>query len=184
MGRDVQGRRAGAWAASATAAALALVLVLREGPSKPDFSDPLQYVQDGLFLAYLVTASIALVLAARAGLVARTAARLVALGYGLLVIGVAAGMVLREDPEWFAFIGGPGNLLAGIGFVVLAVAAARRRTLRVPLAVFGGVAGFFAVLFSEFGSGVLVAVFFACLALTAPRPAHQGDADAPRPVLA
>lgn len=184
MEQDVQGRRSAAWAASATAAALALVLVLRDGPSKPDFSDPLQYVQDGLFLAYLVAASLALVLAARAGLVARTAARLIALGYGLLVIGVSAGMALREDPEWFAAIGGPGNLLAGIGFVVLTVAAVRRRTMPVPLAVFGGIAGFFAVLFSELGSGVLVAVFFACLALTAPRSAQQGDADAPRPVLA
>lgn len=183
MEQDVQGRRAAAWAASAAAAALALVLVWRDGPPKPDFSDPVQYVQDGLFLAYLLSAPVALLLAARAGLVARTAARLVALGYGLLVIGVGAGMVLREDPEWFAVIGGPGNLLAGIGFVVLAVAAVRRRTLPLPLAVFGGIAGFFAVLFSELGSGVLVATFFACLALISPRPAQQGGEEAPRPVL-
>lgn len=174
MDQDVPGRRAAAWIASATAGALALMLVLRDGPSKPDFSEPLQYVQDSLFLAYLVAAGAALLLAAGAGLVARTAARLVAVGYGLLVIGVAAGMALREDPEWFAVIGGPGNLLAGIGFIVLAVAAVRRGTLPVPLAVFGGIAGFFAILFSELGSGLLVAIFFALLARTdAPLVEHS-----------
>lgn len=179
MTQDVQGRRAAAGCAAATAGALALVLVLRDGKPEPNFSDLAQYAQDGLFMAYLVAAAVALVLASRAGLVARTAARLVAAGYGMLVVGVAAGMALREDPEWFAVIGGPGNLLAGIGFVVLAVAAVRRRTLPVPQAVLGGVGGFFAVLMSELGSGVLVAAFFAWLAATDALPAERDVADVP-----
>ena len=173
MTGEVQDRTVlAARAAAAAALALAVLVVARPGSPEPDFGDPLQYVQDGLFTAYLLAASGALVLAARAGLVSRVASRLVAVGYGMLVVGVVAGMVLREDPEWFAVLGGPGNLLAGIGFVVLAVTAARRRTLPVPLAVLGGVGGFFAVLMAEFGSGVLVAAFFALLA-------RHAAADAP-----
>lgn len=179
MEQDERGRVPAAWAAAATAGALAVLLVMRNRPPEPDFDDPMQYVQDGMFVTYLVAAAAALVLAARAGLVARTAARLVAVGYGMLVVGVLAGMALQEDPEWFAVLGGPGNLIAGIGFVVLAVAAVRRRTLPVPLAVLGGVGGLFAVLFSELGSGVLVAAFFAGLARATRRPYTQVPADAP-----
>lgn len=76
----------------------------------------------------------------RAPMSSRLATRLVATGHGLLAVGVLAGVALRDDPDWFVAPGLPGNLLAAVGFVVLAVTAVRRRTL----SVLGGVGGFLA----------------------------------------
>ncbi len=85
---------------------------------------------------------------------------LVAVGYGLLVLGVAAGLALREDPAWFAVLGLPGNLLAGIGFILAAVAG--WRALRIPgwAAVLLAVGGFVAILGSEFGTTVLIGCYW------------------------
>ncbi len=159
------------------ATAVGAVGLLRDGPPEPDFSDPMQYLQDGVFVAYLVAASWAVLEGWRAGLAPRMAGRLVALGYGLIAVGVLAGMALRDDPDWFVALGLPGNLLAAVGFVVWAVWAVRTQTLPVPLALLAGVGGFVAVLGAEFGTTLLVAAFFARVAVLARRRDH-GDGPA------
>ena len=84
---------------------------------------------------------------------------LVAFGYGLLVVGVAAGLALREDPEWFAVLGLPGNLLASIGFIVAALAGWRSKRIPVGSPLLG-VGGFVAILGAELGTTVLIGCYW------------------------
>jgi hypothetical protein len=76
------------------------------------------------------------------------------------VIGVGAGLVLREDPEWFGVLGLPGNLLASIGFIVAALAGWRSRRIPGWAATLLGVGGFFAILAGEFGTTVLIGCYW------------------------
>jgi hypothetical protein len=82
------------------------------------------------------------------------------------VVGVVSGLVLREDPDWFFLIGGPGNLLAGIGFVTLAVTGWRRDVLPAWASLLCAVGGLVAVLLSEFGTSVLIGAFWLYVATT------------------
>jgi hypothetical protein len=137
-------------------------------PGSPQFSlDSLgDWMRELGFLAYLVATCLAVAAARRAGLAPRVPSILVLLGYGLLAAGVLAGLVLREDPEWFFVVGGPGNLLAAIGFVWWAIAGWRSQAIPGWASLLLGVGGFFAVLFSEFGTGLLIGSFWVWLAVT------------------
>lgn len=104
-------------------------------------------------------------------MVSHRAGRLIGTGYGAIIVGVAAGMALREDPDWFFVLGGPGNLLAIGGFLTWAVWGRRRRVLPLFAALLCGVGGTVAVLFSEFGTSVLIGAFFLWLAFRDDEPA-------------
>ena len=88
------------------------------------------------------------------------------MGYGAVVAGVVFGLVLREDPEWFFLLGGPGNVLAGIGFVTLAVAGWRRDVLPAWAPLLCAVGGLVAVLLSEYGTSILIGAFWLYIAAT------------------
>ena len=92
------------------------------------------------------------------------ATRLIVLGYALVAFGVTAGLVLREDPDWFAAVGIPGNLLAIAGWITFGLAAAKSRRLPTWAATLAAIGGVFAVLLSDFGSGVLIGCFWLYLA--------------------
>ena len=103
--------------AGAFAIGLALYQVLTPGSPVATYETVSDFVREGLFLGYLVFSIAAVLVARRADRLPGAGPVLVALGYGLLAFGVGAGFVLMEDPQWFAALGMPGNLLAGIGFV-------------------------------------------------------------------
>ena len=75
-------------------------------------------------------------------------------------------------PDWFIFLGGPGNLLAIVGWLILGVTSSRRRLLPRWTAVLGAVGGVFAVVFAEFGSEILIATFWLYIAFQ-PSQAKQ-----------
>ena len=150
--------------AGLTAIALAVYQVATPGSPEASFDSAGDWLREGLFAAYLVLATATTLLAHRQGLAPRAAAVLVGLGYGAIAVGVAAGMALRDDPDWFMVLGGPGNLLAAAGFVTWAVWGRRHRVLPVFAVALCGVGGVVAVLFAELGTSVLVGAFFLWLA--------------------
>ncbi len=116
------------------------------------------------FFAYLVGSIVALSSARRARVATTRATQLIIVGYALVAFGVAAGFVLRDDPDWFVVVGIPGNLLAIIGWITLGITSTKQRLLPRWAAILGAVGGVFAVLFAEFGSGVLIGSFWLYLA--------------------
>jgi hypothetical protein len=150
--------------AGLTAIAIAIYQVGTPGSPSASFDSALDWLREGLFTAYVVSAIGAAVLATRAGLAPRVAGLLVGIGYGAIAIGVVAGMVLRDDPDWFMVLGGPGNLLAAAGFVTWAVWSWRRRVLPLFASILCGVGGLVAVLLAELGTSVLIGAFFLWLA--------------------
>lgn len=150
--------------AGASAIALAVLMVTVGLPGGYRLETASDWMRELGFLTYLA-ASVLSVVAVRQRLqIPKVPALLIEIGYGLLVVGVGAGLILGDDPEWFFVLGGPGNLMAGIGFVWWAIWAATRRVLPVWLAVLGGVGGFVAVLGAEFGTGVLIGSFWLVMA--------------------
>jgi hypothetical protein len=73
---------------------------------------------------------------------------------------VAAGLALREDPEWFVVLGLPGNLLGGIGFIMAAVAGWRATRIPGWAALLLGAGGFVAILGAELGTTVLIGCYW------------------------
>lgn len=102
----------------------------------------------------------ALELLTRSGVGNRPATRMIQAGYALIAIGAAAGMVLRDDPDWFFVLAGPGLLLSTTGFIYLAVSAFRRQALPTWAAVLAGVGGAVAIVMSELGTSVLIGAFW------------------------
>ena len=140
---------------------MAIYQVATPGPPGSDFDSCDDFVlRDGLFLVYLLASIAAVTGAWRAGLATRVSARLVAVGYGLISVGVVASIALREDPDWFFALGGPGILLSAAGFVILAVSGVRRSRLPVWAALLAGVGGLVAIVMAELGTTVLVASFW------------------------
>jgi hypothetical protein len=147
-------------AAGLAAITMALTLVLTPGSPAADYETAAGLAHEALTLLYL-SLSIAAVLVSRAlGDLPGKGPLLVAVGYGLLVVGVGAGLALREDPEWFAILGLPGNLLASIGFIVAALAGWRSRRIPGWAALLLGVGGFIAILAAEFGTTVLIGCYW------------------------
>ena len=146
--------------AGAAALMMAIYQVASPGPPEASYDSALDWARELIFLGYLCSAVVATVLAARRRTAPRAAARLITLGYGAVAVGVAAGMAMREDPDWFMLLGGPGNLLAMAGFVTWAVWGHRTRVLPPAVALLCGVGGVVAVLGSELGTSVLIAGFW------------------------
>lgn len=150
--------------AGITALGLAVYQVATPGTPSASYDTVADFVREGLLLAWLAASVLAAGLAERAGLAPRAAARLIGVGYGLIFVGVAVGVALRDDPDWFMLLGGPGQLLSMAGFVTWMVWALRGRRLPMPLALLGGVGGLVAILGSEIGLSVLIAGFWFGLA--------------------
>lgn len=147
--------------AVAGVAAIGMAIYQVATPGTPDatFDGLADWVREVLFLTYLVST-----IAALGFLVgdwaAAVPARLVQAGYGLIAVGAAIGMALREDPDWFFALAGPGLLLSTVGFAWLAVAAGRRRALPLWAGVLLGVGGAVAIIMAELGTSVLIGAFW------------------------
>ncbi|HYG94447.1 MAG TPA: hypothetical protein VD859_12760, partial [Nocardioides sp.] len=161
--------RAGTAAAFATglaAVGMAAYHLLTPGSPAATFGSPEDWLRDLLFLGYLVASVAAVAAARRSSLASRAAALLVGAGYGLIAVGVVAGLVLQEDPDWFFVLGGPGLLLSAAGFVTWAVAAGRGRRLPWWAALWCGVGGLVAVFGAELGTSLLIGLFWLWLGAT------------------
>jgi hypothetical protein len=158
------GAAAAAVVAGACSLALAIYQVATPGPGGATYESFADWLREGLFTAYLAGSIVAAGAAERRRLAPRVPALLVMGGYALILLGVAIGMVLRDDPDWFMLLGGPGQLLSMAGFIAWAVVGWRRRTLPGPVALLAGIGGAVAVLGSELGLSVLVAAFWLWLA--------------------
>ena len=102
---------------------------LTNPPFEGVLTTPADYANDASFLAGMLF-SVATVVGLRRHLDASLPAVLLA-GFGqiLVSIGVGVALVTGVDPDWFVFLGLPGNLLAWIGYAWLGVWAWRRREL-------------------------------------------------------
>ncbi len=156
--------RPAAWVAGIAAVAMAVYQIATPGAPSATFESWSDYLRELLTLAYLGGSIAALVGLRRAGIAPPLAARLIATGYGLIGVGVAIGLILRDDPDWFFFLAGPGLLLSAIGFVVLAVSAGRRGAVPAWVAVLAGIGGFVALALAELGTSVLIGAFWIYIA--------------------
>lgn len=144
--------------------AIGFAVLLTTQDAKSDYESVGGIAREVAILAWFTTTMLAVVAAQLRGRAPQWPVRLIVVGYGLIALGVAAGLVLRDDPDWFFLLGGPGNLLAGIGFVWWGVSAWRGRLLPRWAAVLVAIGGFFAILFAEFGTSVLIGGFWIWLA--------------------
>ena len=136
------------------------------------YDAPVEYVNDAaLVLALFGIGLSAWLIQHRQNGRGKTAARAVAIGDGLLIVGILAGMASGEDPSWFLAFGVPGQLLNLVGLIALAVSSWRvgqfaRWSLAliavtVPLGIIG----------SEAGLSVIPAVGWLGVAWALSRPA-------------
>jgi hypothetical protein len=150
--------------------AIYLVAVTPPADGKQTFDSVEEFAREGIVLVWLAS-SIAAVRSARsAGLAPKVASGMISVGYGLIFVGVAIGVALREDPDWFLALGAPGQLLSMAGFVIWAIRAKQHETFGLPLVLLCGVGGLTAILGAEVGLTVLIAAFWFGLARTAARP--------------
>jgi hypothetical protein len=104
-------------AAGCLAILFAAEMLLRDGPPTADYESTAGLLREFATLGWFVATALAALAAGRSRWAPRRAAWLITIGYGLIAVGVAFGLILRDDPDWFFLLGGPGNLLGGIGFV-------------------------------------------------------------------
>ncbi len=166
------------WAMIAGASAILLAIYHVATPGSPGgavYESLSDYFREIGFLTYLVATVVAVVAASRAGLSNRTAAGLIATGYSLIAVGVAIGLILREELDWFFLLAGPGLLLSAVGFLVFALGIWRRSSLPRWTAVLAGIGGLVAIIMTEFGSGVLIGSFWLFVAsYSRSNPASPG----------
>lgn len=156
--------------AGSAAVAIAIYQVATPGTPTATFDSPLDWIREVLFLSYLLASIGSIRLAARSGLATRWPALLVSVGYGLISVGAAYGMVTREDPDWFFVLAGPGQLLAIVGFIWFAISGFRRRVLPGWAALLAGAGGTVAIIMAELGSSVLIGAFWLWVASQSRRP--------------
>ncbi len=150
--------------AGVAAIGLAIYQVATPGSATASYDSFSDWLRETLFLLYLLGSIGALTLALSDGVSAKVPTRMIQAGYALIAFGAAAGMVLRDDPDWFFVLAGPGLLLSTVGFIWLAIDAYRRRTLPLWAAVHAGAGGAVAILMSELGTSVLIGAFWVYLA--------------------
>lgn len=146
--------------AGLAALGMAAYQLLTPGRPQATFGSVSDWLRDLLFLGYLIATVAAVVVGRSRAHVPTAAAGLVSVGYGLLVVGVLAGLVLQEDPSWFFVLGGPGLLLGAAGFVTWGVVGGRRRLLPVWAAAWCAVGGLFAIVGSEAGLSAIIGTFW------------------------
>src|SRR5688500_3871956 len=151
-------------AAGLCAIGLAIYQVVTPGPPEPSYQSAADWARELLFTGFLLGSIAGTAAAMRHGLAPRVPAWLVMAGYGLITVGVVAGMALRDDPDWFMLLGAPGQLLSMTGFVWWAVAGWRRRILPGAVALLGGVGGVVGFVGAELGLSVLIGAFWLWLA--------------------
>ena len=139
-------------------AAVALAIYQVAVPGSPDasYESVTDWLRESLTLVFLVASVVGAVFARRAGFAPAPTPLLMWFGYGLIATGVLIGMVLREDPDWFFLLAGPGLLASAGAFLVWAWWGWRRRILPaydVLLCALGGVT---ALALAEFGTSVLI----------------------------
>lgn len=152
--------------ALAIALAVLVVGVLPASEQNPDdlYADRWAYVRDGGLLLLLLGTIAAVEVVRRRRLGPDVATRLIQVGYSLVAIGVAAGLILGSDPGWFVVLAGPGILASVVGFVWWAIHAARHRVFPVWAAALLGVGGLTALALAEYGTPVLIGSFWLYLA--------------------
>lgn len=172
-------RRAAATVAAAAYGALAVTL-LWKGVGEGHYDRPSEYVVGWLFVVALVGVAVAVGLFDRAS---TWGVRLVVVGSLLVALGTAYGNVTGEDPDWFVVFGGPGNLLAFLGCILIARALWPRggapRVLAVLLVLYVPAS----LVLAEIGGGFVAAVTWLLVAArygvapsAAPGRAAMGDA--------
>jgi hypothetical protein len=158
----------------------AIYQLLTSGPPGASYETVDDYVRELAFLTYLVGTIVAIRAARTVGIITRNPSWLIVIGYGLITVGVTIGLALRDDPDWFFLLGGPGNLLAAIGFVAWGVIAGRTKVFSWWLAGLCIVGSIIAVLFAEFGTGLVIAAFWIVIAV---RTRAIGSSSAIQPPL-
>jgi hypothetical protein len=146
--------------AGIAAIAMAVYQVATPGTPHATFDSFSDWLRESLFLTYLLASIAGLAMTRRDGITAKIPTWMVQAGYGLIAVGAAAGMILRDDPDWFFVLAGPGLLLSTIGFIWLAINALRRRTLPLWAAALAGFGGAVAILMAELGTSVLIGAFW------------------------
>jgi hypothetical protein len=155
----------GAGIAAAVIAGLAAIglatfhLVTPGGP-QATFGSLADWLRDLGFLAYLLGSVVAVVSAGSEQLAPTATVRLVGAGYGLIGLGVIAGLLLQDDPDWFFLLGGPGLLLSAAGFITWAIVSGRRGTLPAWAAVWVGIGGLVAIIGAEAGTSLVIGLFW------------------------
>jgi hypothetical protein len=141
-------------------------------PENPDelYERAGDYVRDALFLVFLIGTVAAVEVALRRGVAPRVAGRLIQIGYSLIAVGVAIGLAVRDDPDWFFLLAGPGILASIVGFVWWAINAWRERQFPLWLTALLGVGGLTAILGAEAGTTVLIGSFWIGLSLRRSEP--------------
>jgi hypothetical protein len=91
---------------------------------------PLDYINDSRSSPTIVLGVICLIGVRRPLQWPTAAVVLASVGQILVGIGVAAGLVTRSSQDWLVLVGLPGDLLAAIGYLLLAVWAWHRRRCR------------------------------------------------------
>ena len=128
---------------------------LTNPPFEGDFNTPADYANDASFLAAMLF-SVATVVGLRRHFKAtRPAVVLAALGQILVSVGVGYALVTGADPDWFVYLGLPGNLLAWVGFIWLGVWAWRSRALPRWVAVLMFVSVPVTLVLADLGGGAL-----------------------------
>jgi hypothetical protein len=150
--------------AGVLAVGMAVHHVATPGPPGATFGSLSDWLRDGLFLGLLCSAVAAAWSVRPDGLVPRASLRLLTVAYGMLALGVSAGLVLQDDPSWFMFLGGPGILLSAAAYVWWAAWGRRRGVLPGWAALLCGVGGLVVIVAAEFGTSVLLGGFWLYLA--------------------
>jgi hypothetical protein len=150
--------------------AIYLVAVTPPAAGRQTFDTVQEFAREGLMLVWLAASIAAVRSAHSARLAPKVASWMISAGYGLIFVGVAIGVALREDPDWFLAFGAPGQLLSMAGFVIWATQAKQHETFGLPLVLLCAVGGLTAILGAEVGLTVLIAAFWFGLARTADRP--------------
>lgn len=157
-------RRGAAVLTALCAFGIALYQVLTPGPPGNTYGSLNDWTRDLVFLAYLLSSIFATAACVRDDLAPRASAWLIGVGYALITVGVAIGVVLQHSPDWFMVLGGPGQLLGAAGFLTWAVVGRRRGLLPLWASLLCGIGGVLAILLAEFGTSVLIGAFWLVMA--------------------
>ncbi|HVL95891.1 MAG TPA: hypothetical protein VM266_08525 [Solirubrobacteraceae bacterium] len=136
-----------------------------------ELTRPEHYVNDGSFAAALVLTAAGFLLLRRERQAPPRATAAAIGGQLLVAIGVLAGLVTGTVPGWFAAVGVPGNLVAFVATVVLAVWAWRTRALPRPAALALGLVVPVALVGGDAGGAILPAALWGYVGARALTPA-------------